>query len=1503
LLKTQAREIYIKILIFTGLIAISILAMRPVHIALTSAMSHIRTDFIEKIESLTGIEIKYSSIRPNFFGSFDIRNLSLIKNSKPFLSVSRVRISFSLWELLKGKKAVFHNVRLEHPSITLDLQEDKDTFEFLSSLRNDEKKNGKEVLKQVAQFFPGKTDMRIQDCFISITDRERKYQIQNMNIDVTGNGEQLSFNGDLNAEFIYSGLFNRIYSLNGDIHTSGVCSADFNEGSAKLDFSLISGSEQEMVKKKASFFKPLAQESKNTKEYFTVQPLNFTLDYKDGIFTLNIGDNLPFSGFIYYNTASKGIATEVNCDNFLLGDFVKFSGKNNDLNRIFFMPVTGEASFYSAGSAMRYRAEFQGSDAQNNSFEFKTHGNDKYIAFEKIRLFAPYKKNTDNFFSGELDITGRIGFNPLISSGSIIFNKFSLGTDEFINAFFSVSTNKNEIQISGENIAVGQLTLDNFNIYLTPSDKDFSIAVSLEAEEEKTIDMFAALHYSPNNPDSSNQGSTNLGSMNLDSLNLEVSAIINSFSVFDLMQMASPFSGKIVNPPIVKKYLADSSITTEIFLTTDFNQIVYNVPNMVFTSREVTGVFSFAGNDKMFTLSESVITRNETDLFVSAQYNFANPADIGFILNAKYQDLSWNVEGQLLDKTTLIIRDKNGLRAYGSASNTGGISGYMEGVDFPFLVNNKTVYLNFYLTLRYTSSNFWNVDIAKFNAREINSSKGINYISFSGAVNNDGASFRNLLISDNIGDLAGALNFSWDTDFSYLNFLINLTDGRENGENYYVEGVVKKNYFDVLADVSDMRLDRLLKVDKNGKGTGPVYISAKAEIKGDSIKSFNAKCGLESLYIKNNDVKASGNVLFTNDQFAASDLKFEYKEVKVQLPELRLNRAESYAKINGEIQGIVMKKWLQSNFELNANFQNIDSWLEIAQAAESVNGSFKADNILFGLQDYDPFSFLFTSNNGEILVTGGPKNMLKFEMDKGGNFFTSLSSPFPIQSTIVGLYKDGIIDAHCDDIYMDMSGIWELTAEIPDFVITGGYVTGNVDIRGSILDPEFYGTARGTSFRFQVPKYIGQDIKPVPFNAVLEGSEIIFGPVQAAIGSGGGTVSGWLRFEKWVPENVSIDVTVPRNTPVPYKFNIMGFNAKGDASGIVNILHENRTLEISGSVLANNTELGINFDELMQSRYETEKPVPQPPTTVNLTVTTGPVVEFIWPNTSSPILRANPEIGTVMTVYADTLAGQYTINSDISIRSGEMYYFDRNFYIRHGVLIFRENEQQFNPRITARAEIRERTDSGPVTVSMIIDNDSLLSFVPRFESTPSLTQLEIYSLLGHSMYLAGGNESGDEAARFLISSTTDVLSKVFANSELGQITGLRRFERTLRSWLFLDMFSVRTKILQNAAASAVTSNTGQAKVEKSNNISNYFDNTTVYAGKYIGQDMFIQSMFRLRYDETYLNMGGLRIEPDIGIELNTPLFNIRWDFLPESYNPENWGIKDNSITLIWSKSF
>ena len=201
----------------------------------------------------------------------------------------------------------------------------------------------------------------------------------------------------------------------------------------------------------------------------------------------------------------------------------------------------------------------------------------------------------------------------------------------------------------------------------------------------------------------------------------------------------------------------------------------------------------------------------------------------------------------------------------------------------------------------------------------------------------------------------------------------------------------------------------------------------------------------------------------------------------------------------------------------------------------------------------------------------------------------------------------------------------------------------------------------------------------------------------------------------------------------------------------------------------------------------------------------------------------------------------------------------------------------------------------------IIENEPLLSFVPRFEANPNLTQLEIYSLLGHNFYAMDSNDP-DSAQRFIVNSTADILTQVLATSDFfAQFAAVRQFERMVRNTLHLDMFSVRTRFLQNAVVTNASVFTTQAIDERTNRVGNYFDNTTVFMGKYVGQDMFVQGMLSMRYDEHNMNLSGLRFQPDIGIELQSPFFNIRWDFFPD--NPQNWWVNDNSITLTWSRSF
>ncbi|HCC36216.1 MAG TPA: hypothetical protein DEQ14_00590, partial [Treponema sp.] len=420
--------------------------------------------------------------------------------------------------------------------------------------------------------------------------------------------------------------------------------------------------------------------------------------------------------------------------------------------------------------------------------------------------------------------------------------------------------------------------------------------------------------------------------------------------------------------------------------------------------------------------------------------------------------------------------------------------------------------------------------------------------------------------------------------------------------------------------------------------------------------------------------------------------------------------------------------------------------------------------------------------------------------------------------------------------------------------------------------------------------YITQDIRPVPFTAAINGNEILLENVPANVGSGGGIINGWFRFDRWIPNIFRLDISVPAQTPIPFGFDITGFLASGDVSGNIIVAMDNLTFDIKGTLYANNTEIGLNSDEIVNAQgqdiFETENF----PVVLDIEVITGPAVEFLWPSSDIPILRANAGIGTRVNVTLDSLARQFSLNSDINIRSGEIFYFERSFYIRSGTLSFRENEIRFDPRLSVRAEVRDRNDDGPVTISMIVDNAPLLSFTARFEANPTLSQAEIFALLGQTLTGSEVNEGTGNIERAFLSSGADALA---------QFVLLRPLERQIRKWTHLDMVSFRTQIIQNAFFNAA--GIRQTPVDRIVRVGNYFDNTTVFIGKYLGADIFAQAMVAMRYDENKTTWGGISFEWDIGLEFQTPFLNIRWDFVPT--HPENWFVDDNSITLTWRKMF
>jgi hypothetical protein len=1493
--RTLPRSVYVKILVFLGLILLSVLVMRPVQHALSREMIKIRASFIEKIEKITGFTVHYSSIRPSIFGSFNIKNFGLFKEDTPFFTVSQIKIHFSLMELLLHKKTFIHTVQIDRPELSIDTVNDADTFEFIKSQIESGKNNGGEVnFQQITELLPLKADYQIRHLNFNFNDNLTSYKIEGMNLNIKENDGEITLFGRFYAELKKSGVFDKIIILGADAGISGVFYKDMEKGNAELSVFYMTCSEQNETKKTASFFRVLSNNSGSQRKLFNLLPFKAGLSYNNRM--INVKPKTEDGRNNYYfnlNTESGGIQAGINLEDFKLESLIDFSERLKNAADLPFLQITGNSSIIYENGFLDYNADISGVSSVNKaSFTVDVYGNEKKITVNDF--FVTSANSGKGIFYGSLGVSGNLEFNPLVSRGTVYLDSFSLTGNECVNAEFNITSRKDGILISGDKVEISQTMINDLAIFLSPAEKDVGINISGFFIEGGEFYLDAFFNGNPGE--------------------IEASLTLDSLSLFEITEVFRPFSETLSVPAVSRGILKDSSIKADIFFSTDFNNIVYNAPSIAFYLGTINGLLSLSGTDRQITLSDGVLIKDENELTFSSNINFSNTMDLAFTLNAGYQDIAWHIEGQILDRTTLIIMDPNGFHGYGNISNNGALSGYIEGVNYPILANSRTIYLNFYLSLRYDSYDFWRLDVDHFSAHYAYSNDEPEFLKISGLADQNGASFREIQYTDTIGMLLGSADFSWDVDFSYLNFILNVTDGREAGEYYYAVGTLKNENISIDVSVSDMHLNRFI------KKSNPVLVSADALISWDSIQSFNAKINLSSLRTRINEasVYAAVNVNFSNDELFISNLKLDYAGLKTNLSELKFNITEGIAGAKADIQGFVMEKKVEGNIEIGADFVKINSWLDLNQILRNFSGMLSVDNFTYGSINNEEFKMVFSVDNGAVSVKGGQRDMIRLEMDDDGMFFLGLSAPMPIRGNVVGTFKNGILDAQTNYFFIDLPVLFNIFSAQDEFFITGGYITGKTDFLGPFWNPEFRGAARAASMRFKAPNFITEDIRVAPFDVLAEGYEMTFGPVPVLSGSGGGTVNGWFYFENWSPVNIGLNISIPRENPVPYGINVFGFLADGIASGNLNMVIEtkNGMMEMKGDLFTNEADLSLSMDDIMSNMENKDNLDVDFNTVVDLKVTAGTMVEFVWPSTS-PILRVTPEMGTVILVTSDTQTGEYSLNSNIKIRSGELYYFERSFFIRQGSMVFKENENQFDPRISARAEIRDRSDSGPVTISMIIDNQPLFSFEPRFEASPGMTQLEIYSILGQNFNSIQGQENAELAQRFLLTSSTDLLTQFIASSDfMAQFVFLRQFERNIRDFLRMDMFSVRTRFFQNAVVTGalrLDQNLGQDYIYRSNQLGNYLDNSTVFIGKYIGQDMFFQFMLTMKYDENGnefggLRLGGLRFEPDFGIELQSPFinrwnFNIRWDFSPDPTHPENWWVNDNSITLSWSKSF
>ena len=85
----------------------------------------------------------------------------------------------------------------------------------------------------------------------------------------------------------------------------------------------------------------------------------------------------------------------------------------------------------------------------------------------------------------------------------------------------------------------------------------------------------------------------------------------------------------------------------------------------------------------------------------------------------------------------------------------------------------------------------------------------------------------------------------------------------------------------------------------------------------------------------------------------------------------------------------------------------------------------------------------------------------------------------------------------------------------------------------------------------------------------------------------------------------------------------------------------------------------------------------------------------------------------------------------------------------------------------------------------------------------------------------------------------------------------------------------------------------------------YLDNTTLFLGKYLGTDLFLELLVQLRASDPVAaptqSLTGITVGSEFALEWQTPFFMLEWTFFPT--DPSSLFLRDNTISFSWEYSY
>ncbi|GMO12511.1 MAG: hypothetical protein Ta2A_22350 [Treponemataceae bacterium] len=948
--------------------------------------------------------------------------------------------------------------------------------------------------------------------------------------------------------------------------------------------------------------------------------------------------------------------------------------------------------------------------------------------------------------------------------------------------------------------------------------------------------------------------------------------------------------------------------------------IDYEAKNItIFNSEDPEELFALKahGNASALTIEQIEILYQKHFLQGTADVHFPSKGNSTFSSNFIIDTNPYNFNGKIIANQSVVIEGSYGTFFELFFSQNGKIlsrknwSGSFVTQALPIPLGENFSYLTTSATFAAFEKTGFEAQVNAFEYMLVNSISNPT-VSFSAEIKNNAGTLKNLLFKDTVSTLRGTgecsvRNIIENDIFSGIEtifFNVQLANGTgANAESYYLQAFVENaeqlpfsmktftESFPIEAALHAYNVPAshfLLNQQKDDKSTLHATFSG-------TVAKPHISLSVPSVLFKFSDdmqVSAMGTFLFDEKRIISRNAEFTVGNHRLSgisvdfaldtftgttkavyrfnMPETGSKRKTRSAQagyietpIAIEIQSNSAAK--TSGFKLPQEFAASISSSGItthsAGKRESVTGSgFDFRIVRKYKEGFVFFTAKTTSVNGWIL--------------ESGVFSLTLSGLSPIQCKADGIIRSGNLSVGIRELYVDVSKFAPFLY-FPYFAVYKGIVTGNMRIDGTPSEPIFSGELYANAAEFNSPIYVSDHFFPqTEVVAVIEKNQLIITDAPFHTKSDIFLFSMELSLEGWKVENLDLQffIAPEHSFTATINWDEMLISAKTSGSLFINV--HSKFTTITGDLFCKD---GVAE---MLSIKDTTYASTGDNFAVFLDVMIGNKVQFRY----NPFLRVLVTPNTPLKITADMSAQIVEIVGNISFRGGEIVWMGRNFYVREGRLVFDNYQGRVDPRVTVRAETKERDATGErVQIILSVQNQFLSAFMPVYSSSPPKSEVEIMQILGQ---IATGDslDIGDA-----IAGSADFATQIFLS---------RRFEDGLRDLLKLDILSMRMLVMQNVLKKAFDPTSDTLTMGK------FFDNTSLYMGKYLGSSIYADVLLNLAYDDTAAerndgSLTDLKFQPEVGLEMLAPFATIRWSLAPDVFDEEASWMNAASLTLSW----